>query len=427
MTVTLLFGGFLLLLLLNAPVPFALGISSALAIWLGSGQTLMIIPQRIVPALDSFALLAIPLFILTGEILNTGGMARRMVRLANALVGHVNGGLAHANILASMLFGTISGSASADTAAIGPILIPAMTQSGYDKRFATVVTITSSPLGVIIPPSIIMVLYGWLSGASVARMFAAGVIPGILIGFGLMGLSHYISRVNHYGMKRPFEWKELLQAAWEALPAILMPVVVLGGILGGIFTPTEAAAIAVAYGVIVAGFVYRELKLQHIPEMLRRTCLTTGGVMLLIAFAATFGWIMTAERVPFLITQFFLQFIQTPTLVLMLVMALCIVLGMFLTPTSALIILVPILQPVARLYGIDIVHLGIILIATLAMGHFTPPVGLSLFIGSGISGIPIADLIRPLMPFIVVMLAVVMVIALMPGLIWFLPNLLFGG
>jgi C4-dicarboxylate transporter DctM subunit len=385
----------------------------------------MLIPQRMIPSMDSFALLAIPLFILAGELMNTGGCGRRLVRFANALVGHIRGGLAHANILASMFFGGISGSASADTAAIGAILIPAMSEEGYDRAFATVVTITSSPIGVIIPPSIIMVLYGWLSGTSVSKLFAAGFIPGAIVGLSLMILSYVISKKNRYGKTAPFQWSELKASFVDALPALVMPVIILGGIFGGVFTATEAASVAAIYGLIIAIFVYKELKPRDIPAVFMRTCVTTGGVMLLIALTAAFGWVMAAERIPLHLAEMFLKFTPTAPAFLLVVILLSLIVGCFLTPTSALIILVPILYPISLRFGIDPLHFGLVLISSLAIGHVTPPVGLCLYIGANISGIPVSGLLRPLGPFIAVMVAVSVLLAMVPDLVLLVPRLAF--
>ncbi|MGB4338060.1 MAG: TRAP transporter large permease [Bacillota bacterium] len=420
-----LFGSFALMVLLNTPIPFALGLSSVVTLLWRGGVTLMLVAQRMIPAIDSFALLSIPLFILAGDIMNTGGCGKRLVKFANALVGHIRGGLAHANILASLFFGGISGSASADTAALGAILIPAMTEEGYDKAFSTVVTITSSPLGTIIPPSIVMVLYGWMTGAPVPKLFAAGFIPGTIIGIGLMVLSYVISKKHGYGKTYPFRWSELWKTFIDSLPALLMPLIILGGIFGGVFTATEAAAVAVMYGLIAGFFIYKELKLKDIPGVLIRSCLTTGGVMLLIALSATFGWVMSFERIPLLLTEFFIKYVPTGFAFLMVVILISLIIGCFLTPTSAQIIMVPILYPVALRFGIDPIHFGLVLICALAIGHVTPPVGLCLYIGSSISQIPVAGLVRPLVPFILVMIITTILIALIPELVLFIPRVAF--
>lgn len=420
-----LFGSFGILLLLNIPVPFGLGLSSVITLLWRGGLDLMLIPQRIVPAIDSFALLAIPLFVLAGEVIGYGS-GERLIRLADELVGHITGGLAHANILASLFFGGISGSASADTAAIGSIMIPEMERAGYDRAFATAVTITSSPLATIIPPSIVMVLYSWMTGVPVSTIFVAGFIPGTLMGLGLMVISYIVSKKHGYGHKRRFNIRSLAKSFIESLPALLMPLIILGGIFGGIFTATEAGAVAVVYGLLIGLFVYKEIKLSDLPRIFMNTCATTGGVMLLLALTSAFGWVMTAEQIPLQVTQFFLSFTPNGLVFLLVVIVICLIVGCFLTPTAALTIMVPILVPVARSFGVELLHLGLVMLVTLSLGHFTPPVGLCLYIGSSISGIPIAKLVRPVMPFLLAMIVVSILLAVFPELVFFLPRIVFG-
>lgn len=422
---SVLFGSFLFLLLLNIPVPFVLGLSSVITLLWRGGPDLMLIPQRIVPAIDSFALLAIPLFVLAGEVIGYGS-GKRLVRFADELVGHITGGLAHANILASLFFGGISGSASADTAAIGSIMIPEMEEAGYDRAFATAVTITSSPLATIIPPSIVMVLYSWMTGVPVSEVFVAGFVPGSLMALGLMGVSYVVSKKNGYGHKRGFNIRSLVRSFIESVPALVMPLIILGGIFGGIFTATEAGAVAVIYGLLIGLFVYKEIKLSDLPRIFMNTCATTGGVMLLLALTSAFGWVMTAEQIPLQVTQLFLAFTPNGLAFLLVVIVISLIVGCFLTPTAALAIMVPILAPVAQSFGVNLLHLGLVMLPTLSLGHFTPPVGLCLYIGSNISGIPIASLVRPVMPFLLAMIAVCVLLAVFPELALFLPRVFFG-
>lgn len=422
---TVLFGSFFILLLLNIPVPFVLGLSSVITLLWRGGPDLMLIPQRVIPAIDSFALLAIPLFVLAGEVIGYG-CGRRLVRFANELVGHVTGGLAHANILASLFFGGISGSASADTAAIGSIMIPEMEQAGYDRAFSTAVTITSSPLATIIPPSIVMVLYSWMTGVPVSEVFVAGFIPGALMGLGLMVVAYVASKKNGYGHKRSLSMRRIAKSFVESLPALVMPLIILGGIFGGIFTATEAGAVAVMYGLIAGMVIYKEIKLSDLPQIFMNTCATTGGIMLLLALTSAFGWIMTAEQIPLQVTQLFLAITPNGLTFLLAVIVISLVVGCFLTPTAALAIMVPILVPAAKSFGVDLIHLGLVMMCTLSLGHFTPPVGLCLYIGSSISGIPIAGLIRPVMPFLIAMIIVCILLAIFPQLVLFLPRVFFG-
>lgn len=420
-----LFGSFSVLTLLKIPIPFALGLGSIFTILWGGKITVMLVAQRMATSMESFALLAIPLFILTGELINASGAGRRLVRFANAIVGHITGGLAHANILASMFFGGISGAASADTAVIGSILIPTMTEAGYSRSFSTVVTITSSPIGIIIPPSIAMVIYGWLSGVPVPRLFAAGFIPGTLVGLMLMVLSYYISKKKKYGGSRRFDMHELVSSFVDAVPALVMPLIILGGIFAGIFTATEAAAIAVVYSLLVCFFVYKEPKLSELPNLFIRVSIMSGEIILLIAMASAFGWVMTMEQIPQSISAFFIGLAPNALSFLFAVILISLIVGCFLTPTAALVLLVPILFPVAAQFKLDPLHFGLVLISALAIGHVTPPVGLCLYVGSNISGIPISGLIRPIMPFLLVLVLLSVLLAIFPQLTLFVPQLFF--
>lgn len=420
-----MFGAFAILLLIKTPIPFALGLSSIITVMAHGRLTLMVVAQRMVTSMESYALLAIPLFILTGELIVESGAGKRLVRFANSLVGHITGGLAHTNILASMFFGGISGAASADTAAIGSILIPTMTQSGYSKTFATVVTITSSPIGIIIPPSIAMVIFGWMAGVSIPQLFAAGFLPGVLVGLMLMILSYVISKKNNYGQNVDFRFREVIVSFVDALPALTLPLIILGGIFGGVFTATEAAAVAAVGALIICIFVYRTPSPQELARIFGRSAKTSGGVILLIAMTQGFAWVMTMLRIPVHLSQFFLAFSTSPLLFLFAVILISLIIGLFLPPTAALVVLVPILYPVSQTLGVHAIHFGILLIASLGLGHATPPVGLCLYVGSSISGIPISDLIRPIMPFFGVLLLLCILIALFPQISLFVPSLFF--
>ena len=420
----LLFGSFVFFVVIRVPVVFALALSClSVLLWRGD-TTLMLLAQRTATGLDSFPLLAIPLFILMGEILNRGGCGEKLVNFSERLVGGITGGLAHANIVASMFFGGISGVATADTAAIGSVLIPTMIKAGYDPKFSTVVTVTSSIIGIIIPPSIDMILYGWISGTSIVELFAGGIIPGILIGLSLMALSHWICHKRGYRSKEKFSFKKLSKAFILALPALIMPILIIGGMFTGIFTATEAASIAVVYGIVIAILFYKGLRFRGIPDLILQVCTTVGSIMLLIAFCKTFGWILTAERIPHVISEFFLSNLPYPSLFLLNVIIVSLVIGTFLTPAAATIILTPILAPVANSFGVDPVHFGIVLICSVAIGHITPPVALTLYIGAGISGVPVSELIKPMLPFILILIVVTLALAYIPALTLTLPGLL---
>ncbi len=424
MTALLLFGGLFVFLLLRVPVPFALALGCLAALLWQGDITLMLIAQRTANSLDHFALLAVPLFILVGQILSHGRCGQTLVYFSQRLVGSVTGGLAQANVLASMFFGGISGAATADTAAIGSVMIPMMVRAGYDAPFSTVVTVTSSIIGIIVPPSIDLILFGWISGTSITELFAGGLIPGTLVGIALMGLSYVISRRRGYRSEELFSWRELGKSFLSALPVLVMPLLILGGIFGGIFTATEAAAIAFVYGVIITTIVYKDLSPRDVPELLQKAAITIGSVMFLIALVSTFGWILTAAQIPLALSNFFLTYLPSQQLFLLNTIIISLIVGTFLTPASATIILTPILFPVSRSFGLDPIHFGLVLVVALAIGHVTPPVGLTLFIGSSISQVPIPQLIRPLLPFLAVLVATVLIIAYVPEFTLFIPRLL---
>ena len=422
--ILVLFGTFFVFLFFKIPVVFALGLSVVAAILYSGDLTLMLIAQRTATGLDSFPLLAVPLFMLMGEILNRGGCGDSLVLFAKRLVGGVTGGLAHANVLSSMFFGGISGVATADTAAIGSVMIPTMTKAGYGAAFSTVVTVTSSIIGIIVPPSIDMILYGWISGTSIVDLFAGGIIPGTLVGLSLMAVSHVISVKEGYRSAEKFSFPKLWQSMVKASPALVMPLLIVGGMFTGIFTATEGASVAVFYGILISVLFYKGLKLKGIPDLILKVCMTVGSIMMLIAFCKTFGWILTAERIPQTISEFFLQNLPYQWLFLANVIIICLIVGTFLTPAAATIILTPILAPVAHSFGLDPVHFGLVLVCSVAIGHVTPPVALTLYIGSGISGVPVSQLLRPLLPFWCVLVLVTLAVAYIPALTLTLPALL---
>jgi len=425
MATQVLFGVFALLLLIKVPIPFALGLSTIFTVAFVSERPLLVVVQRMATSMESFALIAVPLFVLAGEIMNQSGAGKRLVDFANILIGHITGGLAHANIIGSMFFGGISGAASADTAAIGSIMIPAMSEGGYSKTFSTIVTISSSPIGNIIPPSITMVIYGWLAGIPISRLFMAGIVPGILIGILLMIVSYIISKRNNYGVKKDFDLSGFWETFVSAFPALLMPIIILGGMFIGMFTATEAAAVAVVYGFFISIFVYKEPGLSEFPNIFIRACKISGSIMLLIAMTEGFGWVMSLEQIPLHLSLFFTEATPTATLFLFATILISLIVGMFLTPTAALVLLVPILLPVAETFIIDPLHFGLVLVSALVVGHVTPPVGLCLYVGSNISGIPISGLIKPVMPFFITLVLLSVLIAIFPEMVMFLPELLF--
>lgn len=419
-----LFVTFFVCLLIGIPITFSLGIASLAAVLIGD-LPIVVIAQRVMPAIvDASVLVCIPLFILAGNVLSYGGMGDRLVNVANMLVGRSRGGLGSANVLASLLFGGISGSAAADTSAVGSVMIPSMERQGYDRSFATAITVISSPLGAIIPPSIIMIVFCWVTETSIASIFAAGYLPGLLLGGVLILVSWVMSVKRGYPVAPAISWGERARIVVDALPALAMPFMIIGGIVGGVATATETAALASVYGFLVSMFYYRDLKWSAVPELLLDTIKLTGVVLLIIAMAAVYGWLMAYDRVPFQVAEALGAMGLSPFAFLAVYVTLMIFLGCFLAPTEALIIAVPILFPVAMQLGIDPLHFGIVSVTALAFGHVSPPVGVCLFVGSAISGLSLGHIIRSLMPFYVAVFAALMLIAFYAPISLIVPQLL---
>jgi tripartite ATP-independent transporter DctM subunit len=360
--------------------------------------------------------------------MNKSGITHRLVKFSNTLVGHLRGGLAHANIVASIFFSGMTGAAVSDTAAIGTMLIPAMVEDGYDKDFSAAITAASSIIGPTIPPSNMMVIYGSLMSVSIAGLFAAGLVPGLLIAFFLMILSGFIAKKRGYPKSARSSLKQILLATKEAVLPLLMPIIILGGILTGIFTPTEAAAVAVGYAFIIGFFVLRTLKLRDIPDLLYQTGKTTGVVFLIIGSASILGWILTMERVPESVAAGFLSVSNNPHIILLLILVLMLIVGMFMDIAAALIILGPILHPIAvNNLGIDPIHFGIIMVLSLNLALMTPPVGACLFVACNISNLSLEALTKAIWPFIVVEVIALFIIAYWSDLVLFFPRLVGVG
>lgn len=416
---------FVLLLLLGTPVAVAIALSTALAILSSGGAPNFAIAAKMANGIDSFALLAIPFFILSGHLMGRGGMARRLIDFAAALVGRFPGGLAHVNVLTCMLFGSISGSAAAAVSSIGGFMIPEMNRKGYNREFNAAVTITAATTGLLIPPSNTFIVYAVATGSvSIAALFMAGVFPGILVGLGLMAVCAVLARRRGYPRGERVPLRAVLAALRRAVLTLLLIVIVIGGILAGVFTPTEAAAIAVVYSLILAGPVYREVKLAELPEMLKQTGITTAVVMLLIGASQGMAWLMTTQNIPQAASAAMLRLSSSPLVVLLLANLLLLLVGTFMDMTPAVLIFTPILLPVVQALGVDPVHFGIIMTANLCIGLCTPPVGTCLFIGCGIARTTIAEVTRPLLPFFGAMVASLMVISFWPALSLWLPRVL---
>ena len=426
MTAAVLFGSFALFLLISVPIGIALGLSSIVTILFSGSLPLQFMFKEMVTAVDSFPIMAVPFFILAGEIMGKGGISDRLFKVANALVGNKTGGFAIATIVTCMFFAAISGSGPATVAAIGGIMIPAMVKQGYDKKFATAVVASAGSIGVIIPPSIPMVIYGVVGGASIGDMFIAGIVPGVLVGIGLMIWTYFYSRKKGYkGLEKNATLAELGASFWNAKWALLIPVIILGGIYGGIFTPTEAAVIAVVYGLFAGLVLYRELKIKDLPKVLADSALTTATVLIIVGTATAFGRLLTIEHIPNQVAEAMLSISDNKIIIMLLITVLLLIVGCFMDTLAAIIILTPILLPIAIQIGIDPIHFGIIMVVNLAIGFITPPLGVNLFVGSGISGVSIEQLSKAIIPFFVAMVITLLMITFIPQISLFLLS--FGG
>jgi C4-dicarboxylate transporter, DctM subunit len=424
--ITTLFSSLLLFLALSVPIAVCLGFSSLVALYI-NGTPLITLAQSIFESLDSFALMAVPFFILAGNLMQSGGMSRRLINLANVLVGWIRGGLGSVSVLTSMFFATISGSSSATTAAIGSTLIPAMEKKGYPKNFATATCATAGELGVIIPPSIPMVVYGLVANVSVGSLFLAGFIPGLLIAFSLILTIVIWARIKGFDVvnRTSFsEWaKDLWKASIDSSLALFMPFIILGGIYKGIFTPTEASVVAVIYGFVVCMFIYRELKWKDILPILGKSAVSTSIIMLIVAFAAIFGYILTANQVPQKLGLAIAEVSDNPIIFLLLVNIFLFLVGTLMEALISIIIIAPILAPIAAQFGIDPVHFGIIMVVNVAIGMITPPVAVNLVVACQIANIKMSQLTRPLLVYLAVLTIDVLIISYIPALSTWIPSL----
>lgn len=424
---TIIFTSFAILALLNIPIAIVLGMSSVIALAMASNIPLMVVAQRMFTASDSFPLMAIPFFMMAGALMEGGGISRRLINLANKLVGSITGGLALVGILTCMFFAAISGSGPATVAAIGSIMVPAMVDAGYDRGFAAAVMASAGAIGVIIPPSIPMVTYGVVGGVSIGSIFLGGFGAGILVGLVLMIVSYIISKKRGYhGQSEKFSISAVVKATIDAFWALLMPVIILGGIYGGIFTPTEAAAVAVVYALVVGFFVYRELNLKDLPKVFVNTAVSTSVVMFIISTAQVFGWILTSERIPDAIAQGFIGFSQNPYVILFLINVLLLIVGCFMETNAAIIILAPIFLPLMVKLGIDPIFFGIVMVVNLAIGMITPPLGVNLFVACGISNITIERISKSVLPLLAGMIVALFLITYIPDISMFLPRIMMG-
>ena len=410
-------------LLLRFPIAFSLGFSCLVYVLLAD-IPLIILPMKMYSGIDVFILLSIPGFILAGNLMNEGGLTEKIIAFCNHLLGHIRGGLALANIGASMLFAGISGTAVSDTASIGAILIPAMKEEGYDAGFSCAVTASSSTVGPIIPPSVVMIVAATLSGLSVGRVFLAGAVPGFLLGIGMMAVAYYISVKKHYPKHPRSSLRQVGKSLVDTFWALLMTFIILFGIVGGVFTPTEASIIAVAYALLIGVVVYKKINFRNLSTIVLESMKTSASLMVLIGFANLFGWILITEQLPQLVASEILDFSQNKYVVLLLVNLLLIFVGTFMETIAALLILFPILLKVAMAVNVDPIHFAVIAVLNLIIGLTTPPVGVCLFVASSIGKVSLGAVSRATLPFLMVSLFVLLLVTLPPELALFLPRLL---
>ncbi|ARK28650.1 TRAP transporter large permease [Halalkalibacter krulwichiae] len=417
MTSLILFGSLTLFLLMSIPIGIAIGLASLFTILYSNVIPLDFLVQGLVTSVDSFPLMAVPFFILAGEIMGRGGVSDRLFRVANSIVGNVTGGFAIATIFTCMFFAAISGSGPATVAAVGGIMIPAMVRQGYDIKFSTALVAASGSLGVIIPPSIPMVIYGVTGSVSIGNMFIAGILPGIVVGLGLAVYAYYYSKKKGYsGTGIKFSLKNVGKETWEAKWALFIPFIILGGIYGGIFTPTEAAVVAVIYGLFAGVIIYRELGFRDLPQVLADSALTTATVLIIVGSATAFGRLLNLEQIPSRIAEGLLTISENKIVIILLIAVLLLIVGCFMETIASIIILTPILLPIGISLGYDPIHFGIFMIVGLAIGFITPPLGVNLFVGSGISGVSIESLSKAILPFFIVMVVTLLIIIFIPQL-----------
>ena len=428
--ITLILTCFFILMLIGMPIGFVLGLTAVVGFLKMDNPVFMtMLSQRFFSAMNSYVYLALPLFLLAGDIMNKAGLTEKIVDFSNVFFGRLRGGLAQVNIATSIIFGGISGSAVADTAALGSIFIPSMTKEGYDRDFSVAVTAASSVIAPIIPPSIIMVLYGGLMGVSIAGLFAAGIVPGLLIGIGMMILTRFISEIRNYPQhQEKITFNRIKTETSKALWALFMPVIILGGILGGIFTPTEAAAVAVGYALFLGFVIYRNVSLKDFYWLLFRNSVMMGVIILILSAAAVLAWLFAIEQLPQAVAGFFTSITDNRYILLLLINFLMLIVGMFMDILSSLIILGPILAPMAINLGVDPLHFGMMMCVNLSIAMITPPVGGCLFIGMVVGKISFGKLVRAIWPYIFVELMVLLMVIYIPGITMFMPKLLgFAG
>ena len=423
MVAIVLFGTLVIALILNMPVGIAIGLSSLCAVLADGRLSSLYIVQQLVTSADSFPLMAIPLFILAGELMGAGGVSKRLLNVCNVFLGRFTGGLATVTVVLCMFFAAVSGSGPATVAAIGSMVIPTMLQKGYSKSFTLALIATAGSIGVIIPPSIPMVVYGVSTSTSISSLFMAGFLPGLLIGASLILMSYiYCRRHGWKGDDRRYTFREKMEAIWDDKSALFNPIIILGGIYAGVFTPTEAAAVAAVYAFICGVFIYKELDFKQLFGTLGSACSTTGTTMVIIGCATAFTRILTIEKIPDTITTGILNFSDNMIVILLLINLLLLVVGCFMDTTPAMMVLSPILLPIAMQFGVDPIHFGLIMVVNLAIGFITPPLGINLFVAARVGGSSLETVCYGIIKFSVVMILDLLLITFIPGISMILPN-----
>lgn len=419
----ILIGSLFLMLLLGMPIAFAVCLAAMSFLLYADSVPYIIIPQMLGNSLDSYNVIAIPFFILAAQIMNRGGVTEKMMNFAATLVGTLKGGLAHVNILTSMLFAGMSGSAVADSAGLGQILIPTMKKKGYGAGYSAAVTAASSTIGPIIPPSVPIIMYGILAEASIKKLFLAGAVPGVVMGLAMLVLSYMLAVRNNYPSEEAPTFKKIVKSSLEAVPSLLTPVIILGGMWGGVFSPTEAAAVAVAYAVIL-GILQRSLTIQGLWECMRESAKYSSVIMVIVASAGLFGWILSTEQIPVKFAEMILDITTNKYLVLFIITIFLLVFGCFMEILAIMVMTIPVLLPLMDAIGIDRVHFGVVMVLNLMIGLLSPPFGLSLYIAQDIAKIPYSTAVKATLPYIILIFTILLVATYFPAFVMFLPNLL---
>lgn len=424
MTVVLSLASFFAQVLLRVPIGFALAIAAVVAMLLTGVPLTTMIPSRLFNGANNFSLLAIPLFILAGHLMTAAGVSQRLIDFANSLVGFIRGGLAHVNILGSMFFAELSGSAVADAAALGAVFVPEMEKRGYPRDFSAAVTSVSASISVIIPPSIPMIVYGVTAGVSIGKVFMGGVLPGVLIGIVLMTIAYVYSLKRGYPVETRFRLGEVWRTFKAAVWSLTMPLVILGGIFSGIFTAAEAGGMAVLLALLIGLFVHRELNVRDLPRIIFDSGVQTATVMVIVAASALVGTFLSMQMIPQRTAELILSYTQNPVAVLALMNVLFLIVGLFLHSAAAIVMVVPVVLPLIQQLGIDPIHFGVVVAVNLAIGQQTPPVGTVMLTTAQVAGISVAEIVRASFPFVLGMLAVLLLITYVPGLVLWLPNMM---